>query len=73
MKNITFSASEQLIDEARETARQRNTTLNEEFRNWLLDYSGRNERKERALRTLEKLQKTVKTKGPYTREEMNER
>ncbi len=73
MKNITFSADERLIEEARERARESNTTLNDAFRLWLLEYSGRQERKERALETLRRLQKTVKTKGPYTREEMNER
>lgn len=73
MKNITFSADERLIEEARDRARKQRTTLNDAFRQWLLEYSGRQERKERALETLRRLQKTVKTKGPYTREELNER
>jgi len=40
MKNITFSADENLIVLARALARQRQTTLNEEFRAWLTQYVG---------------------------------
>ncbi len=39
MKNITFSADERLIEAARERARREGTTLNEEFRRWLSEYS----------------------------------
>ena len=35
MQNITFSAKDDLIAQARELARARGTTLNEEFRQWL--------------------------------------
>jgi hypothetical protein len=73
MKNITFSADERLIDEAREIAQERNTTLNEEFRRWLADFVGRRERADRAMRTIRELQKTVHLKGPYTRDELNAR
>lgn len=73
MKNITFSADERLIEEARARAQERRTTLNDASRLWLLEYSGRQERKERAPETFKRLQKTVKTQGPYTRDEMNER
>ena len=37
MRNITLSADEKLIEAAREKARARYTTLNEEFRRWLED------------------------------------
>ena len=35
MQNITFSAQNDLIAQARELARARGTTLNDEFRVWL--------------------------------------
>jgi len=74
MKNITLSADERLIEEARERARRDHTTLNAEFRKWLQEYSGRRERVERAMRTIEELRKTVSTGGrKFTRDEMNER
>jgi hypothetical protein len=73
MKNITLSADERLIEEARDRARRDHTTLNAEFRKWLLEYSGRRERVERAMRTLKELQKTIKLKGPFLREEMEAR
>jgi hypothetical protein len=73
MRNITFSADERLIEEARQVAQQKKTTLNEEFRRWLDDYVGRRERAARAMLTLHELQKTIKLNPPYTRDEMNER
>jgi hypothetical protein len=74
MKNITLSADERLIEEARERARREHTTLNEQFRRWLEDYVGRRERVERAMRTIDELRKTVRTGGrKFTRDEMNER
>ena len=47
MMNITLSADESLIELARETARERKTTLNQLFRNWLVELAGRRERDER--------------------------
>jgi hypothetical protein len=38
MKNITFSADEQLIELARKKAIARHHTLNDEFRDWLRSY-----------------------------------
>ena len=73
MKNITLSADERLIEEAREKARQANTTLNEEFRRWLSDYVGRQERTDRMMATIEQLGKHIKTKGPYNRDDLNAR
>jgi hypothetical protein len=74
MKNITLSADERLIEEARAKARQEQTTLNEQFRRWLADYVGRRQRAERAMRTIDELRKTVRTGGrKFTRDEMNER
>ena len=39
MKNITFSADDALISQARGLAQGRGTTLNEEFRIWLATYA----------------------------------
>jgi hypothetical protein len=39
IKNITLSADELLIARARDEALRRGTTLNEEFRRWLVSYS----------------------------------
>ena len=74
MKNITLSADEGLIKEARRIAATRSTTLNAEFRLWLADYVGRKRQAERALETLRELSATIDTGGrKFTREEMNER
>ena len=74
MKNITLSADEGLIEEARRRAATENTTLNAVFRQWLADYVGRKRKAERALETLRELSATIDTGGrKFTREEMNER
>ncbi len=39
MKNVTLSAEDTLIEQARTLARLRGTTLNEEFRKWLTSYT----------------------------------
>ena len=39
MKNITLSADEHLIDEARRLARSQKKSLNEAFREWLTQYT----------------------------------
>jgi len=38
LRNITLSADENLIQQARERAASENSTLNEEFRRWLVQY-----------------------------------
>lgn len=38
--NITFSADENLIEQARQIAQRRETTLDEEFLRWLATYAG---------------------------------
>ena len=38
MRNITLSAADALIDQAREKARTQGVTLNDEFRKWLASY-----------------------------------
>ena len=72
-KNITFSADDALIEEAREAARADNTTLNEQFRLWLEQYA-RRRRAEKAMQVIAELQDKINTGGrKLTREEMNER
>ena len=72
-KNITFSAEEALIEEAREAARADNTTLNEQFRLWLEQYA-RRQRAQRAMETVDRLRSYVSSGGSkFTRDEMNER
>ncbi|MFT4638000.1 MAG: hypothetical protein ACI8T1_001318 [Verrucomicrobiales bacterium] len=72
MKNITLSADEALIAEAREAARAQKTTLNQLFRDWLVEVAGRRDREQRIVTLMERLD-YVDSGGPFTREEMNER
>jgi hypothetical protein len=72
VKNITLSADEHLIEQARQAAAEQHTTLNAAFREWLEQYSGR----ERRVRDFDDFMErtsyfTVDRK--YTRDEMNER
>ena len=72
-KNITFSADEALIEEAREVARLNNTTLNEQFRLWLEQYA-RQRRVEQFDELLDSLKGRLSSGGrKFTRDEMNER
>jgi hypothetical protein len=74
MRNVTFSADEQLIDAARERARQERTTLNEQFRRWLEAYAANGNRAREAMRVIDELRATVRTGGRrFTRDELNER
>jgi len=72
MKNITLSADEQLIDQARRIAQSQHKTLNQAFREWLESYA----RPNNALEQYEALMKDLKyvrAGRKFTREEMNER
>lgn len=74
MKNITLSAKDELIDRAREVARERNTTLNQMFRDWLETLDPGKLRVQEYNELMERLTKRVKPgKRKFTREEMNER
>jgi len=74
MQNITFSADKQLIEAARERAREKRTTLNEEFRRWLADYACPPRPAEETLALFEEFGRHVDTSGQkFTREEMNAR
>jgi hypothetical protein len=72
VKNITLSADEHLIEQARKAAAEQNTTLNAAFREWLEQYSGR----QRWLREYDAMMeglKHIKADRKYTRDELNER
>jgi len=71
-KNITLSADDELIRKARERALRERTTLNDEFRKWLRQYtrfgiSGREY--ERIMNSMD----YAKPGRRFNREDMNER
>ena len=73
MKNITLSADEHLLEAAHKYAAVENTTLNAKFRQWLEDYTQRQQRADRAMATIRELQGKISTDGyTFTRDEMNE-
>lgn len=71
-RNITFSADEADIEQAREEAQSRNTTLNELFRDWLKEIGCRRARAEEYRALMDKLS-YVNAGRKFTRDEMNER
>ena len=73
MRNITLSADENLIEEARRRAVSEHTSLNEQFRLWLADYVGRERQAAQAMRTVRQLRGKLRVGRKLTREEMNER
>ena len=72
VKNITLSADESLIEQARLVARARRTTLNVAFREWLQQYATQ-AGGGAAVDALMRRMKHIRSGGPYTRDEMNER
>lgn len=74
MKSITIRADEHLIQAAREQARIENTTLNEQVRRWLADYTQKKQQAKLAKEVVEELRAKISTGGrKFTRDEMNER
>jgi hypothetical protein len=75
MKNITLSADEELIEAARERARERHTTLNAEFREWLKRYAWTHEGEQRvtSYRRLMDSMDEVASGRTFTRDELNAR
>lgn len=72
MKNVTLSAEEHVIDQARVVARSRHTTLNAAFRGWLRQYAHQSG-DGKAVDALMARLRHVKAGRGFTREEMNER
>lgn len=71
-KNITLSAEEKLIKQAREKASRENTTLNEQFREWLERYVSSESKTIDFLALMERLSYAESTNG-FSRDEFNER
>jgi hypothetical protein len=72
VKNITLSADEHLIEMARDRAREQHTTLNQAFREWLVQFTGRQDRVKRYEDLMRQLQH-VRPGRRFSRDEMNER
>ena len=72
MKKIIFRAEESTIKQARMAARLQRKTLNAIFREWLKQYAA-NARGETAVDAQMRRLSHVRSSGPYTRDEMNER
>lgn len=72
MKNITLSADEKIIEQARRKATAQGKSLNDEFRRWLKDYAA-------SKQTVAAFDRLVAdgpqftSKRTYSRAEMNER
>jgi hypothetical protein len=72
MKNITLSADEDLIEQARLIARSQRETLNAAFRRWLVQYTAQGG-SGREFDSLMRRLRYVKAGRHFTRDEMNER
>lgn len=72
LKNITLSAEETLIQQARDQARKQKTTLNQLFRDWLKRYTQTDRAKESYTELMQQLG-YANSGQKFTRDEMNER
>jgi Post-segregation antitoxin CcdA len=73
MKKITISADDDLVKEARMTARSLGKTLEEAILEWLESYPRKKVSARESDALMKRLRRTVRTAGPYTRDEMNDR
>ncbi len=72
VKNVTLSADDDLIEQARQVARSQRRTLNAAFREWLLQFTaqaGNGQEVEALMRRL----RHVSAGRRFSRDEMNER
>jgi hypothetical protein len=72
MKNITLSADEQLIDQARLLAQSQHKTLNAMFREWLQQLTSQSGSTQEYDALMKRLQH-VQAGRRFSRDEMNER
>jgi hypothetical protein len=72
MKNVTLSADENLIDQARQVARAQHKTLNAAFREWLEHFAAQGGN-DRELDALMRRVGHVRSGRRFSRDEMNER
>ncbi len=73
MKNITLSAAEALIENARRRAEAENTTLNNLFREWLARYATARHLSVEEIRRAAMAIGHFRAGRRFTREERNER
>ena len=74
MRNITLSASEEVIERARAVAREHHTTLNQMFRDWLETFDHGTKRIGGYRGLMQRVGEKVDVgRQKFTREEMNER
>jgi hypothetical protein len=71
MKNITLSADEQLIDQARLVAQSQHKTLNAMFREWLQQLTSQSGSTQEYDALMKRL-KHVQAGRRFTRDQMNE-
>jgi len=72
LKNVTLSADDQLIREARTRASREHTTLNAAFRQWLERYAGYGRRDTEYRELMAELRYADAGRG-FSRDECNER
>ena len=72
VRNITFSADEDLIERARLRAAEQKTSLNIAFRQWLERYAGSGS-PDKEYRDLMQRMNEIDAGRKFSREEMNER
>ena len=72
MKNVTLSADENLIEQARLVAHTQHKTLNAAFREWLEQYAAESG-SAREVEALFKRLRHVRAGRHFSRDEMNER
>jgi len=72
MKNITLSADENLIEQARLIARSQRKTLNAAFREWLEQFASQSGSTQEFDSLMKRL-RHVKAGRRFSRDEMNER
>ena len=72
VRNVTFSADEEALERAREVARSEHKTLNDAFREWLIQYGSRRVTAAE-IEDLYRSLRHVNAGRKFTRDEMNER
>lgn len=72
MKNVTLSADDDLIEQARQVARLQRKTLNAAFREWLVQYTAQ-AGSGQEFKSLMKRLRHVNAGRHFTRDEMCER
>ena len=74
MRNITLSAKAEFIERARKVAEERQTTLNQMFREWLESLGSGDLRSQNYRYLMQKLDQEVEVGGKqFSRKEMYER